>query len=81
MHPNEVNTTETYFKELGIDTSLTNFNYTPQSAKPISRNNNYLSYENNNNETKSMFNLHNNTTGDSEYRDEYMGKSSNKKYF
>jgi len=72
LHPSEVNSTDAFFKDLGIDTSLANFNYTatapPHSAK--------LSYESHNLETKSMFNLHGNTTGDSEYRSNYMGKSS-----
>lgn len=73
LHPSETANTENYFKQAGIDTSLNNFDYNTNSAKPSSR---HFSYETNNNETKSMFNLHNNSTGDSEYRAEYMGKSS-----
>ncbi len=71
LQPNEINTADSFFREIGIDTSLSNFNYSaakPQSAK--------LSYEFNEFETKSMMDLHNNTTGDSEYRSNYQGKSS-----
>jgi len=73
LHPDESSAVEDSLKKAGIDTTKLRRNNS--SARPMSQRNN-LSYENSNFETKSMFNLHNNTTGDSEYRSEFMGKSS-----
>lgn len=73
LHPNETESVENSLKQAGIDTA--NLSYIP-SARPNVRDRNHFSADDCHLESKSVYNLHNNSTGDSEYRAEYQGKSS-----
>ena len=86
VDPKDNNHVEESFKKAGIDISSTsNFNYlpSPSSAKRDKDQfpeNSLMSFDQfvnlNNKQTKSLYNLHDNTTGDSEYRANYQGKTS-----
>lgn len=71
--PNEASNVEESLRNAGIDPSTVT--YTP-SAREEKKERTYLSYDNKNFDSRSLVSLHNNTTGDSEYRDHYQGKSS-----
>lgn len=83
--PKDSDHIEECFKKAGIDvSSATNFNYVPSAGsarKTSSREKTFSNFEQSGNvwnskDTRSLYNLHDNTTGDSEYRANYMGKSS-----
>lgn len=90
IDPKETDHVEECFKKAGIDVSMSNFNYVPSSASArINSSRHEKSLANfeqsgniwNSKDSKSLYNLHDNTTGDSEYRANYMGKSSKFNYF
>lgn len=81
IDPKEADHVDECFKKAGIDVSMSNLNYLPSSASASRHEKSFVNFEQstnmwNNKESKSLYNLHDNTTGDSEYRANYMGKSS-----